>query len=142
MNPASVATVVLLAVWMLSATAHWFLPRLTRPDLYFAVTVAAGFRNGAEGRSILRRYRRGLLGASILTLGLLLALVLTSALLLAPLALLLQLGAYFSVFYRTRRLVLPHSVAPTTVREARLVVCFGEAGGRSHGGPLLEAGRP
>lgn len=120
MSPTTVVSIILLAVWLLSATAHWFLPRLTRPDLYFAVTVAGGFRDSAEGRSILRRYRRGLLGASALTLALLCALALTPALVLAPLALLLQLGAYFSVFYRARRLVLPHSVAPTTVREAQV----------------------
>ncbi|MGH8327869.1 MAG: hypothetical protein ACRET2_14040, partial [Steroidobacteraceae bacterium] len=67
MNPASVVPIILLGVWILSAAAHWFLPRLTRPDLYFAVTVAAEFRDSTEGRSILRRYRRGLLGASVLT---------------------------------------------------------------------------
>ena len=112
--------VPLLVLWVLSAAAHWLLPRLTRPDLYFAVTVAAGFRDSTAGRGILRRYRRGLIIASILTAAPLAALALTPALPLAPLALILQLGAYFSVFYRARRLVLPHSLAPTTVREAQV----------------------
>ena len=35
-------------------------------------------------------------------------------------ALLLLNGACFGVYYRTRRLVLPHALTPTTVREARI----------------------
>ena len=120
MSPTLVVRVILLALGTLSAIAHWFLPRLTRPDLYFAVTVAPEFRDSSEGRFILRRYRRGLIGVSALTLTLLGALVVTPAFPLAPLALLLQLGAYFAVYYRARRLVLPHALAPTTIREARV----------------------
>ena len=118
MSPTLVVRGVLLALGIFSAITHWFFPRLTRPDLYFAVTVAPDFRDGTEGRFILHRYRRGLIGASAVTLALLGALVLTPAFPLAPLALLLQLGAYFAVYYRARRLVLPHAVAPTTIREA------------------------
>jgi uncharacterized membrane protein len=117
-SPILVVRGVLFALGIFSAIAHWFFPRLTRPDLYFAVTVAPEFRDSPEGRSILRRYRRGLIGASAVTLALLATLVLTPALPLAPSALLLQLVAYFTVFYRARRLVLPHAVAPTTIREA------------------------
>lgn len=120
MSPILVVRIVLLALVTLSAIAHWLLPRLTRPDIYFAVTVAPEFRDSAEGRLILRQYRRGLIGASALTMVLLGALALTPALPLAPLAILVQLGAYFGVFYHGRRLVQPHSVAPTTVREAQV----------------------
>lgn len=120
MSPHLVVRVILLALGILSAIAHWFVPRLTRPDLYFAVTVAPEFRDSTEGRFILSRYRRGLISASALTLALLAMLVLTAAFPLAPLALLLQIGVYFAVYYRARRLVLPHAIAPTTVREARV----------------------
>ncbi len=120
MNPPVAIRIILLALGILSALAHWFMPRLTRPDLYFAVTVTPDFRDSAEGRFVLRRYRRGLIGVSAVALSLLGALALTAALPLAPLALLLQLGAYFGVFYRARRFVLPHTVAPTTVREAQV----------------------
>lgn len=120
MSPTFAVRITLLALWVLSAAVHWFLPRLTRPDIYFAVTVAEEFRNSTRGRFILRRYRLGLIGASALTLPLLGAIALTPALPLAPLAILLQLGAYFSVFYHARRLVLPHSLAPTTIREAQV----------------------
>jgi uncharacterized membrane protein len=120
MSPTLVVRVTLLALGTLSAIAHWFLPRLTRPDLYFAVTVAPEFRDSSEGRFILRRYRRGLIGVSALVLVLLGTLAMTPALPLAPLALLLQLVAYFGIYYRARRLVLPHALAPTTIREARV----------------------
>ena len=63
-SPYLVVRSILLALGILSAVAHWFLPRLTRPDLYFAVTVAPEFRDSTEGRFILSRYRRGLIGAS------------------------------------------------------------------------------
>lgn len=35
----------------------YLMPRLTRPDVYFAVTVPPEFRDSAEGCSILKRYR-------------------------------------------------------------------------------------
>lgn len=120
MSPTLVVRVILLTLGILSMVAHWLIPRFTRPDLYFAVTVAPGFRDSTEGRSILRLFRRELIGVSVPTLALLGALALTSAFPLAPFALLLQLGAYFAVYYRARQRVLPHAIAPTTVREAQV----------------------
>lgn len=136
MSPTLVVRVTLFALGTMSAIAHWFLPRLTRPDLYFAVTVSPEFRNSTEGRFILRRYRGEVIGVSVLTLALLAALALTPAFPLARLALLLQLGAYFGVFYRARRLVLPHAVAPTTIREAQV----GKRDRRIPGGWVIAAG--
>lgn len=115
--PSLAVLLVPLAAAALIATVLWATPRLTRPDLYFAVTVMPGFRDTAEGLSILRRYRRELAGVSALVLLGIAALASTSGLRLMPVALLFQLGASFGVFYRARRLVLPHSVAPTTIRE-------------------------
>jgi uncharacterized membrane protein len=109
-----------LAAGTLIAITLWFVPRLTRADLYFAVTVAPGFRDSSDGILILRRYRRELFGVSTVALGLLAGLALTPALPLAPLGLLVQLGAYYCVFFRARRLVLTHAVPPTTVREAQI----------------------
>lgn len=120
MNPPVAIRIALCALGILSVVAHWFIPRLTRPDLYFAVTVAPGFRDSTDGRLILNRYRREVIGVSLPAFALLVALVLTADLPLAPLALLLLNGACFAIYYRTRRLVLPHAVAPTTVREAHV----------------------
>jgi uncharacterized membrane protein len=121
--------IILLGLGLLSALAHWFMPRLTRPDLYFSITVAPDFRDSAAGRLVLRGYRSGVIGVSVVALSLLAALAFTAALPFAPLALLLQLGAYFGVFYRARRFVLPHSVTPTTVREAQVGRRAGVPGG-------------
>ena len=44
-------------VALLSALLFWFMPLLTRRDLYFAVTVRPGFRLEPEGKAILQRYR-------------------------------------------------------------------------------------
>ena len=136
MNPTLVVRVILLALGTLSAVAHWLVPRFTRPDLYFAVTVTAAFRDSTEGRSILRRYRGELIGVSVPALSLLGTLALTSALPLAPVVLLLQLGAYFTVYYRARRCVLPHAISPTTVREAQV----GKRSRRVPGGWVPAAG--
>ena len=40
---------------ILNAAILWFMPRLTRPDLYFAVTVPPGFPTGSDGKLILGR---------------------------------------------------------------------------------------
>jgi hypothetical protein len=52
-----IIAVTISAVGILNAALFWFMPRLTRQDLYLAVTVAPGFRDSPEGKSILRRYR-------------------------------------------------------------------------------------
>jgi hypothetical protein len=52
----------------LYASLLWFMPRLTRRDLYFAVTVPPGFRDEPESKSILRCYRIELILVSALAL--------------------------------------------------------------------------
>jgi uncharacterized membrane protein len=135
-NPILLVRVILLALGMLSAVVHWLMPRFTRPDLYFAVTVAPGFRDSTEGRAILRLFRREIIEVSLPALALLGILALTPALPLAPSALLLQLGGYFAVYYRTRRRVLPHALGPTTIREAQI----GRRNRRVPGGWVTAAG--
>lgn len=108
------------AVGVLNAGVFWFLPRLTRRDLYFAVTVPPGFRDDPQGRAILRRYRAELillcaLGAAALVGG-----VSWLGAGFVPGGYFLQLAAALLAFYRARRRVLPHALAPTTIREADL----------------------
>ncbi len=122
MDPFITIGSTLIALGALSVFAYWFLPRLTRPDLYFSVTVAPEFRDSTDGTSILRQYRRRLITVSVPALALLLTLTLTRRLAWTPVALLLLNGACFGVYYRTRGLVLAHALAPTTVREARIDV--------------------
>lgn len=103
---------------VLIAGLLWLMPRLTRPDLYFSVTVAPGFRDGLEGASILRRYRAEIVAVSVLALACLAACSLGTAFRFTPLVLVAQLAASFLVFYRARARVLPHAAAPTSIREA------------------------
>jgi uncharacterized membrane protein len=103
----------------------YLMPRLTRPDVYFAVTVPPEFRDSAEGCSILKRYRVEVTILSVLALLLVLAAVripephyvigLTLA------GLYLQIAGAFFAYYRARKQVLPHATQPATVREAALV---------------------
>jgi uncharacterized membrane protein len=108
------------AVGVLNAVLFWFMPRLTRPDLYFAVTVAPGFRDGPEGKSILRRYRTELIIGSVLALTAVVAGVSWLGVRFVPAGFFLQLAASFIAFYRARQRVLHHAVRPTTIREAEL----------------------
>ncbi len=105
-------------VMLLTALTLHVLPRLTRPELFFAVTVAPSFPRSDEGRQIVAGYRFELwLGAAV-ALGIvtvggahLLGLMASQAALLT---------AALLAFREARRRVLPHAVAPSTVREASL----------------------
>lgn len=120
MNPPLIVRAFPFVLVILGAIGHWLMPRLTRHDLYFAVTVPPGFRDSGQARLILRRYRRGVISVSTLALVLLGAAIDSHAFLWVPLIVLTQLGALFGIFYATRRAVLPNRVSPTTVREAHI----------------------
>jgi uncharacterized membrane protein len=108
------------AVAIVNVVLFWFIPRLTRRDLYFAVTVIPGFRDEAEGKSILRNYRKQLVLVSMLALMAVAAGVFWLGAGFVPAACLTQLGLTFVPFYRARQRVLSHAVPPTTVRETDL----------------------
>jgi uncharacterized membrane protein len=111
--------ILFLALGVLIAALLWLTPALSRPEIYFAVTVAAEFRASAVGLAILRRYRRELAAVSVLALTAVTACCFGAAVGLAPLALLTQLAGSFLVFYRARARVRPHAIAPTSIREAQ-----------------------
>jgi len=103
---------------------YYLMPRMTRPDVYFAVTVPAEFRDSAEGGSILKRYRAEVAMVSVLALLVVLAPARTGE---SKYSLVLTLGGFFLqgagvflAYYRARGRVLPYAVAPATVREAAL----------------------
>src|ERR1700732_197088 len=106
-------------IGILYGILFWFMPRLARHDLYFAVTVAPGFRDQAEGKSILSRYRLELISAYVLALVAFVPAIAWFRASFVP-GLLIELLASFIVFYRARQRVRPFAVAPTTIREAEL----------------------
>ena len=115
---------VMAFVVVLCLVLYYLMPRFTRPDVYFAVTVPPEFRDSEEGWSILRGYRVGVVIFSLL--GLLVVLVgaglrdpeylVASALG----GLCLQGVGVFFAYYRARGRVMLHAVPPATVREAAL----------------------
>ena len=105
---------------VLCALALWFMPDLTRRDLYFGVTVAPGFRDEPGSKSILRRYRIELTFVSALALVVFVTGVTYFGVGFVSAGLFIQLGASFIPFYRARQRVLPYAVPPTMVREAEL----------------------
>lgn len=108
-----------VALGLLFLVLAWRMPRLTRPDLCFAVTVPPTFPASPAGRAIVRRYRVWIaLHAAIgLALGALAARVWPGG---ALVGLVWQNLGAFVAFLHARSRVLPHAVAPTTVREAEL----------------------
>jgi uncharacterized membrane protein len=112
-----------------------WLPRLTRPDIYFAVTVPPDFRDSREGRSILSRYRVLTALCSAVAIVLVIAagarwqFTLMGALVVQTIG---SLVAYLSC----RSRVMPHAVQPVAVREAALQT----RSARLPGGWKLQAG--
>lgn len=107
-------------VAILLAVLFWFIPRLTRQDLYFAVTVPAGFMDELQGKSILRQYRIELILVSALGFTAVVAGIVWLGVGFVPGGYFIQLVACFIVFYRARQRALPYAVPPTMIREAEL----------------------
>ena len=110
----------LAGLTVLNVVVCWFLPGLTRPDLYFAITVAPGLREDAAGLSILRRYRIELACMSTVVIAGVAASVWWWPAGFLRAALLFQVAASLVVLNRARAAVKPHALRPSTVREADL----------------------
>lgn len=115
-----VITFTISGIAILNAVVFWFMPHLTRRDLYFAVTVAPAFRDEPEGRAILGRYRAELIFFSALALTAFVAGIAWLGVGFVSTGTFLQIVASFIAFYRARQRVLPHAVPPTMIREAEL----------------------
>ena len=96
------------------------LPLWSRPTIYFSITVLPAFKHSPEGRGILRRYQTDVLIHSLIGLGLFLAGL--KFFLMAGLVagLLWQFIGCSYAHHRAKKLVVPHSVQPSTLREASL----------------------
>lgn len=115
-----IIAVTIGGIAILYAALFWFMPSLTRRDLYFAVTVRPGFRDQLPGTSILRRYRMELILLSVLALVASVAGIVWFGVGFVSAGLLIQVATSFVAFYRARLCVLPYAVQPTMIREAEL----------------------
>ena len=116
-----IVAVTIGGIAILNAALFWFMPCLTRRDLYFAVTVLPGFRDQFQGTSILRRYRIELILLSVLALAVFVAGFIWLGVGFVPAGRFIPVAASFIAFYRARLRVLPFAVQPTTIREAELL---------------------
>lgn len=119
-NTRTINSVTIGGVAILYAVVLWFMPRLTRHDLYFAVTVAPGFRDDLKGKSILRRYRLELIFFSALAFIAFAGGVGWFGAGFVSAGLFIEFVASFIAFYLARQRVLPYAIPPTMIREAEL----------------------
>ena len=120
MDTRIIIAITIGGVAILYAVLFWFMPRLTRHDLYFEVTVTPGFRDEPEGKSILRRYRLELIIFSGLAFIAFAASVGWFGVGFVSAGLFIELVASFIAFYLARQRVLPYAAQPTMIREAEL----------------------
>jgi uncharacterized membrane protein len=109
----------LLFVLVLAGVLFAMMPLLTRPDVFFAVTIDPAFRQAPQGRHAVKTYRLGSVGSSVVSLVALWLVGRSQAS--APwavLALLPQLLGTTAAFVAVRSQVLPHAAQPATTREA------------------------
>lgn len=59
MNVAYIETGLFAVILLFEALSLWIMPKLSRRDLLFGVTVSDGARDGRDGRTIILRYRLG-----------------------------------------------------------------------------------
>jgi uncharacterized membrane protein len=92
---------------------HW-IPGFTRPDLFFAVTVAPEFRRSSAARRILRNYRAAVWTATLAAAALELAAGMPAV------ALLIQAMGLLWGLVAAHRAAQAHAAAPTSIVEADL----------------------
>ncbi|HUI40831.1 MAG TPA: DUF5808 domain-containing protein [Terriglobia bacterium] len=113
-------TATFMIAVVLSAVFLCWLPRLTRPDLYFALTVPPTFRDGDDGRAILGRFRVQVLLYSLAACVLVIAGGWRSSMLLLASGIAVQVAGFFEAYLGARSRVRPHTQEPTPLREAPL----------------------
>lgn len=106
-------TVLFVLILLVGSVLAHFLPRWTRPDVFFAVTVDPSFRQTGAGRRILSSYRGILWGFTIAGIALFLA---TGFLELA----LIQIAGFVFSLAVAHHQALAHAVSPSPILEVDL----------------------
>lgn len=108
------AQILLLALFF-----HW-LPELTRRDIFFAVTTGPAFRQTKEARQILRRFRVEVWIYSLVAIAVVLIGAARRSIAVPLIGDCGQAVGAFIAFRHARTRAMPHSVLPSSQREASL----------------------
>jgi uncharacterized membrane protein len=106
-------------IFLIAVLFH-YLPDITRPDIFFAITVDPAFRTSEEARPILRQFRIAMWANSIVAIAIVWLGTAQGNEWIPLIGVLWQVVAMLPAFLRARKQTMPHSVAPTTHREAAL----------------------
>ncbi|MGE5327449.1 MAG: DUF1648 domain-containing protein [Deltaproteobacteria bacterium] len=112
--------VVMISTVILSGFLLYKLPGLTRPDIFFSVTIQPDFRESESAQAIVARYRREIVLHSLIGIALIVLVVLLRIPGALVVGLLWQVFGFFIAFLRARAKVMPQAAEPSAVREADL----------------------
>lgn len=112
----STQTMLFVLLLMLMGGLFHSIPGLTRPDLFFAVTVAPAFRGSSDAQRILRRYR------AMVWMTTLVASWLEVAAGLAVAAVLLAALGYLGALVSTNRAARAYAATPSSILEVDLAM--------------------
>ena len=112
---------IIILLWVLFV----YLPRWTRPDIYFGVTVRPEFRKTPQAAQVQRRYRlhvafHSLIGLAMVAGSLLVPSTSAWPMALLPMGVFWQIGGQIAALVAARRVVLGYAAAPASAREAAL----------------------
>jgi len=110
--------VVFLLVILIVATLNHFLPRLTRREIFFSVTVSSGYRETPEAQKTIRGYRAAAWVHALIAASLVVASHLQNLDWLKIAAIFWLAGGCFLAFLKARHDTLPHAESPVAQREA------------------------
>jgi uncharacterized membrane protein len=119
-QPIGTLSAFFYGILLLVGLLYHVMPALTRREIFFGVTVPAGFRNSTDGRRILGRYRVQMWLATLLALACVTAGIFMGRFVLTLASVYWQVIGAFLAFQHARHGTQPHAVAPSTESEARL----------------------
>ena len=119
-HPQILFAATMLSVAALAAWLFWIVPTLSRPGIFFAVTVPARFPETEEARAILRSYRLRVLLHVLIAMALVASGALTHKFPLLIVGFLWLMTGPLAAIAAAHKKVLQHAMPPATIREAAL----------------------
>jgi uncharacterized membrane protein len=123
MNVTTMLVAGALSALAMGLVVFLIVPRWTRPEIYFAVTVNASFRDTDAAREILRKFNRAAVlwtALAMIVAALALLYAAGTALLMTCAAEVTQVAGAALAFAQARRKTLAHRAEPSSEREAQL----------------------